>query len=106
MPQITYIAHDGTRYVQDVAVGVSVMEGAIKNGVPGIDAECGGACSCATCHVKIDPAWADRVGGPNEIEEAMLEAAPAIDRFSRLSCQIRVAPEFDGLIVHIPEAQH
>ena len=106
MASITYIEHDGTEHVVDVKPGLSVMEGAIRNNVPGIDADCGGACACATCHVYVDEAWVERLPAKDSMEEDMLDFAwnpnPAT---SRLTCQIKVTPEIDGLVVHIPEKQ-
>ena len=106
MPKITYIAHDDTTTTLEVRVGLSVMEGAVKNGVDGIDADCGGSCSCATCHVYVDEAWTERVGGPASGDEADLLGL-AIERKpnSRLSCQIKVSDELDGLVVSTPERQ-
>jgi 2Fe-2S ferredoxin len=105
MAKITYIEFDGAEHVVDVRDGLSVMEGAIKNNVPGIDADCGGACACATCQVFVDAAWAGRVGARTEIEETMLEFAQGVRPESRLSCQIRVDGALDGLVVHLPESQ-
>ena len=81
------------------------MENAVRNSVPGIEAECGGACACATCHVYVDDAWAEKVGSPQVMEEDMLDFAYDVRPTSRLSCQIKVTPELDGLIVHVPERQ-
>jgi len=105
MAKITYIDFDGTRLVVDVPSGLSVMEGAIDNNVPGIEAECGGACSCATCHVYVDTAWIEATGNPGHLEEDMLECAMDLRDNSRLSCQIEVTDELDGLIVRMPELQ-
>ncbi|OEO30114.1 2Fe-2S ferredoxin [Devosia insulae DS-56] len=105
MPHITYIESDGTRHETEGEVGSTVMETAIMNGVPGIVAECGGACTCATCHVYVDDAWAETVGGPSMMEEDMLDFAYAVKPTSRLSCQIKVKDAIDGLIVHVPERQ-
>ena len=88
-----------------VAEGLSVMEGAIRNNVPGIDADCGGACACATCHVYVDDAWREIVGGPSPMEEDMLDFGYDVRPNSRLSCQIKVTDELDGLVVRIPERQ-
>ena len=107
MARIHYVQHDGTEHVVEVEPGLSVMEGAGKNGVPGIDADCGGACACATCHVFIDEGWISRVGrAESEQEVSMLELAPTFEANSRLSCQIEVGEELDGLIVRMPESQH
>jgi 2Fe-2S ferredoxin len=106
LAKITYIEHSGAEHAVEVKSGLSVMEGAIKNNVPGIDADCGGACACATCHVYVDPAWADKVGTPSAMEESMLDFAENVEPNSRLSCQIRVTDELDGLTVRMPESQH
>ena len=105
MPKITYIEHGGTEHAIDAESGVSVMETAIKNMVPGIDADCGGACACATCHVYVDPAWLEKVGKPEAMEESMLDFAAEPKENSRLSCQINMTDELDGLIVRLPEFQ-
>jgi len=105
MAEITYIEFDGTEHEVDVPSGLSVMEGAIDNNIPGIEAECGGMCSCATCHVYVDPAWAKATGLPNGIEQGMLESALDLQKTSRLSCQIEVSDELDGLVVRMPELQ-
>jgi 2Fe-2S ferredoxin len=105
MPAITYIAHDGEARTVEVAVGLSVMEGSIRNNLPGIDADCGGACACATCHVFVDPAWRERTGTRSAIEDSMLEFAEGVEEGSRLSCQIKVTPDLDGLVVRTPERQ-
>ena len=105
MAKIKYIEFNGEEHVVDVPVGWSVMEGAKKNNVPGIDADCGGGCSCATCHVYVDPAWQARVGGRNPIEEATIEFADNVEPNSRLSCQIKVTDELDGLVLRMPESQ-
>jgi 2Fe-2S ferredoxin len=105
MPKITYIAPDGASHEVDAANDTTVMENAIKNMVPGIEAECGGACACATCHVYIDDAWAQTVGEPEAMEEDMLDFAFDVRSTSRLSCQIKVSNALDGLVVRIPERQ-
>ena len=105
MARITYIEFDGTPHIADVDSGLSVMEGAISNNIPGIEAECGGACSCATCHVYVDPAWTEATGSAEHLEEDMLESAMDLQDNSRLSCQIEVSDELDGLIVRMPELQ-
>ncbi|MGZ5924397.1 MAG: 2Fe-2S iron-sulfur cluster-binding protein [Rhizomicrobium sp.] len=106
MPKIKYIEHNGKEHVVDVPEGWSVMEGAIKNNVPGIDADCGGACACATCHVIVDDAFASKIPGKSDMEETMLDFAPEVTPNSRLSCQIKVTRELDGLIVRMPASQH
>ena len=105
MTKITFIAHDGTRFDTNPVNGSTVMEAAIKNAVPGIEAECGGACACATCHVYVDDAWAGKVGKPAAMEEDMLDFAFDVREESRLSCQIKVTAELDGLVVKVPEKQ-
>jgi 2Fe-2S ferredoxin len=106
MAKITYIEHDGKAHVVEVAPGWSLMEGAVKNRVAGIDADCGGACACATCHVYVDPAWKAVLPPKSEMEEAMLDFALVTAPNSRLSCQIRVTPDMDGLILRMPISQH
>ena len=105
MAKITFVAFDGTRHDVEAANGSTVMENAIRNGVPGIEAECGGACACATCHVYVDEAWSERVGKPEAMEEDMLDFAFDVRPTSRLSCQIRVSDALDGLVVAVPERQ-
>ena len=106
MAKITYIEHDGTEHVVDVKSGLSVMEGAVKNNIPGIDADCGGACACATCHVYVQGDWLDKTGDRSAMEESMLDFAEAVQENSRLSCQIKVTDGLDGLVVTMPESQH
>lgn len=105
MPKITYIAADGAETVVDAPAGSTVMENAIKHMVSGIEAECGGACACATCHVYVDEAWTGVTGSPEPMEEDMLDFAYDVQPTSRLSCQIKVTDAMDGLIVRIPERQ-
>ena len=102
MTKLTFIAHDGVRYDVDAENGSTVMENAIRNAVPGIEAECGGACACATCHVYVDEAWTAEVGEPEAMEEDMLDFAYDVRPTSRLSCQIKVRDELDGLVVQVP----
>jgi 2Fe-2S ferredoxin len=106
MTTITYIEHDGTEHAVDVKDGLSVMEGAVKNNVPGIDADCGGACACATCHVYVDEAWTERLGEQSDMEVSMLDFAENVAPSSRLSCQLKVSDALDGLVVRLPESQH
>ncbi len=105
MARITYITHDGDSHVVEAEIGSTVMENAVRNLVPGIDAECGGACACATCHVYVDEAWAEAVGTPAPMEEDMLDFAYDVKPTSRLSCQIKVTAALDGLVVRVPERQ-
>jgi ferredoxin, 2Fe-2S len=106
MPKVHYIDPEGTERVVDVNVGWSVMEGAVKNDVPGIDADCGGSCACATCHVYVDPAWLGKLPPKSEMEETMLDFAQHVAPNSRLSCQLDMTVELDGLVVRIPKTQH
>jgi ferredoxin, 2Fe-2S len=105
MAKIIYVRKDGSRNEVEVPIGWSVMEGAIRNGVDGIVAECGGACQCATCHVMVDTFWAERISAAGSTEKVMMELLDEITPTSRLSCQIVVSEELDGLIVNIPEEQ-
>jgi 2Fe-2S ferredoxin len=107
MGRVTYIEFDGTSHTIDLEEGASLMSGAVANGIPGIDADCGGSCACATCHVHVDSAWAATTGGPaSEAEAELLQLAPEVRETSRLSCQIKMRAELDGIVVHLPEAQH
>ena len=103
MPKICYITNDGERHDVEVEVGYSVMEGAINNNIEGIVAECGGACACATCHGYIDEAWLAKLAEMDDMEDSMLDAAYERKDTSRLTCQIEVTDELDGLIVHVAE---
>ena len=105
MVQITYVEHDGTEHLVDSQSGVSLMQAAIDNLVPGIDADCGGECSCATCHVMVEESWVEKVGAPGEMEESMLDLNPERQENSRLSCQVVLSEELDGLSVAMPEFQ-
>jgi 2Fe-2S ferredoxin len=106
MARITYIEYDGTAHEVDVKPGLTVMEGARDNGIPGIEADCGGACACSTCHVYVDPAWVDRLPPMSEMEIDMLDFAWEPDPVrSRLTCQLKVSDELDGLVVQMPEKQ-
>ena len=105
MTKLTYIAFDGTRFDVDAENGSTVMENAVRHSVPGIEAECGGACACATCHVYVDEAWTEIVGEPEPMDVDMLYFAYEARPNSRLSCQIKVRPELDGLVVSVPERQ-
>ncbi|WP_375276442.1 2Fe-2S iron-sulfur cluster-binding protein [Alteromonas australica] len=105
MAKITYIEHSGTEHNIEVETGKTVMQGAVDNFVEGIIGECGGCCSCATCHVIVDEAWYSKTGGPNESELEMLDAVPVLTPTSRLSCQLKVTEELDGLVVTLPEEQ-
>ena len=105
MPKITYIEHSGKSHTIDVAKGLSVMEGAIQNNIPGIDADCGGGMACATCHVYVKEEWFDRLPKKEDGEEDMIDMAHEPNKFSRLSCQLTVSDELEGLVVNLPEKQ-
>ena len=105
MPKITYIEHSGKSHVVEVPNELSVMEGAVQNNIPGITADCGGACACATCHVYVDEKWFDKLKKKDEAEQDMLDMAFEPNKFSRLSCQISVSNELEGMIVKIPSKQ-
>ncbi|GBF28222.1 ferredoxin-6 [bacterium MnTg02] len=105
MPKITFIESNGTEQTVEAEIGMTVMEAAVKNMVPGIEAECGGACSCATCHIYVEDAWRKAAGSPDEMEEDMLDFAFDVRETSRLSCQIPITDALDGLVVRIPDKQ-
>ena len=105
MPKITYKTHDDKTYVIDVLNGLTVMEGAIQNDIPGIDADCGGGMSCATCHVYVNDEWLDKLPAKEDGEEDMLDMAFEPKKNSRLSCQLIVSDTLDGLVVNIPSKQ-
>lgn len=105
MPKIHYIQFNGKEHIVEAEVGKSLMEVATSNLVPGIIGDCGGACSCATCHGFIDPVWADKVAPRNETEEMMLDGVMNTEPTSRLTCQITVTEELDGMVVRLPESQ-
>lgn len=106
MPTIIYVDHDGEERSVEAKTGETVMEAAIKNSIPGIDADCGGACACATCHVYVDEAFMEIVGGAEDMEQSMLDFAENVQANSRLSCQISVTEGLNGLKVTTPESQH
>lgn len=106
MASVTYVEHNGTTHTVEVSAGTSVMQGAVDNNIEGIVAECGGGMACATCHCYVDDAWIDKTGTATEPEHDMLEFSASETRStSRLSCQITVSDDLDGLVVHLPEAQ-
>jgi 2Fe-2S ferredoxin len=105
MPKITLIEFNGASHTIDAEAGKSLMQNALDNGVPGIDADCGGACACGTCHCFVDPEWRPAVGVPDGMEEAMLGMRPDRTDLSRLSCQIEVTAELEGMVVRLPEYQ-
>jgi 2Fe-2S ferredoxin len=108
MPKVTYIEYNGAEHPVDVPVGLSLMRGAIDNNVPGIDADCGGECACATCHVYVEEPWLSKVGLPEEgsQEASMLSFAAVTQPNSRLSCQIEMREDLDGIVLRMPEGQH
>ena len=105
MPKITYVENDGKSHTVEVDNGLTVMEGAVQNDIPGIDADCGGGMACATCHIYVNEEWLDKLPAKEDGEEDMLDMAYEPNKFSRLSCQLTVSDELDGLIVNIPEKQ-
>mgnify|MGYP002858309892 FL=1 len=105
MPKITYIEKNGKSHTVEVANGLTVMEGAVQNNIPGIDADCGGGMACATCHVYVKEDWYDKVNEKSEGEDDMIDQAYEPSKLSRLSCQISVTDKLDGLIVNLPEKQ-
>ena len=105
MVKISYIENNGKSHTVDVAEGLTVMEGAVQNNIPGIDADCGGSMACATCHVYVKEDWFDKINKKNEGEDDMLDQAYEPKANSRLSCQIIVSDELNGLVVHLPEKQ-
>jgi 2Fe-2S ferredoxin len=106
MAKITYVEHSGTEHVVDVKPGRTVMEGAVQNNVPGIDGDCGGSCACATCQVYVAPEWQAKLPPRSEMEETMLDFAPDVRPNSRLSCQLRMSAELDGIVLLLPKTQH
>ncbi|MFN5511360.1 MAG: 2Fe-2S iron-sulfur cluster-binding protein [Burkholderiales bacterium] len=106
MPKVTFIEHNGTRHTVEAETGLSLMRAAVDNNVPGIDADCGGECACATCHVYVEGDWLARTGEKSDMESSMLGFAAVTQDNSRLSCQIHMSAELDGLVVSLPEGQH
>ena len=107
MPKITFVGPDGSAFSHALEAGQSLMRAALDNDVPGIVAECGGACACATCQILIPPEWLDRIPAPEAVERSMLDDASAERGMTRrLSCQIMATAELDGLVVHIPSSQY
>jgi 2Fe-2S ferredoxin len=105
MAEVTFVSVDGSATTLGIADGVSLMEGAVRAGVAGIDAECGGNLACGTCRVVVDAAWISRLDPPDKSERDMLEFAPELNERSRLSCQIKASSSLDGLVVHVPACQ-
>jgi 2Fe-2S ferredoxin len=106
MPKVIFITPDGVRHEVDVDTGYSVMEAAINNNIDGIVAECGGACACATCHSYVDEAWSDKMPPMDDMEDSMLDAAYERKDNSRLTCQIEVTEELDGLVIHVADNEY
>tara|TARA_Y100001970_G_scaffold247740_1_gene316706 strand:+ start:56 stop:376 length:321 start_codon:yes stop_codon:yes gene_type:complete len=105
MPKITYVEHSGKTHTIEVANGLTVMEGAVQNNIPGIDADCGGSMACATCHVYVKEEWFNKLPKKEDGEEDMIDMAFEPKKNSRLSCQIMVSDQLDGLVVDLPEKQ-
>lgn len=105
MAKIKFIQPDGAEQIVNAEPGLTVMEAAKLNNIPGIEAECGGACACATCHVYVDPAWSEKTGKPQQMEEDMLDFAFDVREESRLCCQIKVSEDLDGLVLRVPSKQ-
>jgi len=105
MPKINYIEHGGKKHTIEVANGLTVMEGAIQNNIPGIDADCGGSMACATCHVYVKEEWFNKLPKKEDGEEDMIDMAYEPNKYSRLSCQLTVSNDLEGLVVHLPEKQ-
>ena len=105
MPKVIYIEYNGKQHEVEVEKGLSIMEGAIQNGIPGIDGDCGGACACATCHVYVNEEWLDKLSDQNESEKDMLDFAFETKSNSRLSCQLMLDDKHNGIVVNLPEKQ-
>ena len=106
MPKVTFIEHDGTRHTVEATPGLHLMRVALDNGVPGIDADCGGECACATCHIIVEDDWSAAVGPAHETESAMLDLNMSREANSRLACQVQMTDELDGLVARLPEFQY
>ena len=105
MPKITYIEHNGKSHTIEIPKELSVMEGALQNNIPGIEADCGGACACATCHVYVDEKWFGKLKKKDDAEQDMLDMAFEPNKFSRLGCQITISDDLDGMVVKMPSKQ-
>jgi len=105
MPKVTYIDSEGTSRDVDAKSGSSIMEAAVQNMIPGIDADCGGACACATCHVYVNAEWMEKLDAKDDMEDSMLDFAEEVKENSRLSCQLILTDELDGIVVTTPESQ-
>jgi 2Fe-2S ferredoxin len=106
MAWVTYIEHNGTEHRIELNTGVSLMQGAVSNMIPGIEGDCGGLCACATCHVYVDPQWLQNCSAPEELETNILDFAFDVESNSRLACQIKVDDTMDGMVVRMPERQY
>jgi 2Fe-2S ferredoxin len=106
MARVTYIEQNGTEHSVELNKGISLMEGAVGNMIPGIDGDCGGLCACATCHIYVEADWVDKCGTPEELESNILDFAFDVEANSRLACQIKVDESLDGLVVRMPERQY
>jgi 2Fe-2S ferredoxin len=106
MPKIIFIEHNGTEHVVEAQVGTSIMQAAINNLVPGIEADCGGLCACATCHVYIDPEWLERIPVKSQGEAEMIANIARVGEGSRLACQLQMRAELDGIVIRLPESQY
>ncbi len=105
MPKVIFVDHEGNKREIEAKPGTTIMEAAVQNLVPGIDADCGGACACATCHVYVDEAWFGKLKERDDMEDSMLDFAEDVRDTSRLSCQIQMTDELDGIVVTTPEVQ-
>ncbi len=106
MPRVRFIEHNGTEHEVEVPNGTSIMQAAVSHMVPGIEGDCGGLCACATCHVYIPEEWQGKCGAPEELEQAILDFAFDVEDNSRLSCQIKMSDELDGVTIRMPERQY
>lgn len=106
MPRIRFVEHNGTEHEVEIPAGMSIMQAAVSHMVPGIEGDCGGLCACATCHVYIPEEWREKCGPPEELEQAILDFAFDVADNSRLSCQIKMSDELDGITINMPERQY
>lgn len=106
MPEVVFVEPDGTEHCVDIPLGTSIMQGAVDHLIPGIEGDCGGLCACGTCHVYVPPEWAHACGRADELESGILEFAFGVDERSRLSCQILMQEELQGLRLHLPKRQY
>lgn len=106
MPVIKFVEANGAEHEVDIPVGKTIMQGAVDNMLPGIIAECGGSCSCGTCHVYVDAEWLAKSGEVDDLEQDMLQIMGGVESNSRLSCQVQITAEMQGMVVHLPESQY